>query len=112
MNYTPTTLKSWQDAFNILYSEEIYYTNKENEKVNTSLRTQSQAIEAIRNGQYIVVSVGANGDFSMSASPMPQSSATAARAECQRLARINPGKLFAFLKFSGAEMIPTNTMSI
>lgn len=112
MKYTPTILKSWQEAFDILYSEEINYTNKENEKVNTSLRTQSQAVEAIRTGQYVVVSVGVNGDFSMASHPMPQSSASSARAECNRLARLNPGKLFTFLKFSGAEMIPTNTMSI
>lgn len=106
-----TTLSKWQDAFTIIYN--LSAINELEEKtVNNTLRTQTDAINAIKLGQYLVISVADNGDFSMSASPMPHSSATAARAECKRLAQLNPGKLFTFVKFTGAELVPKNTISI
>ena len=80
--------------------------------MNNTLRTQTDAINAIKLGQYLVISVADNGDFSMSVSPTPQSSAASARTECKRLAQLNPGKLFTFVKFTGAELVPKNTISI
>lgn len=80
--------------------------------MNPAIRTQAEAVSATRVQKYVIMSSGVNGDFSMSVSPTPQNSATEARAECQRLAKINPGKLFIFAKLSGGELVPANTLSI
>lgn len=101
--------------FDWLYNQvflEKYKINEERNKMNNSLRTQADAINAIKLGQYLVISVADNGGFSMSVSPTPHSSAASARAECKRLAQLNPGKMFTFVKFGGAELIPRNTISI
>jgi hypothetical protein len=81
-------------------------------KMNTSLRTQADAISAIRLNHLIVGSVAANGDFSVSASPVVHVSPISARAEAKRLAQLSPGKAFVILGLYGAEMVPANTLSI
>lgn len=82
------------------------------ENMNTQLRTQQDAISAIKLGKYLVVSVSGNGDWSMSAAPSVHDNNTSARAECARLARLNPGKMYSFIKLAGAELVPANTLSI
>lgn len=80
--------------------------------MNTTLRTQADAFSAIKQNQFVIGSVAANGDFSLSASPVPHSDAGTARLEANRLARLSPGKAFVIMKLHGAEMVPTNTISI
>jgi hypothetical protein len=76
------------------------------------LNTQANAISAIKLNSFIIGSVDAHGAFSISSSPREQSSASQAREECKRLAKLNPGKLYVFMQLNGAEMIPQNTISI
>lgn len=97
------------------YPWTIYIKEQINEldsMTSNTIRTQVEAINATRAGQYVIMSVSSNGDFSMSVSPVPHANALLARAECQRLASINPGKLFVFVKLAGGEMVPTSTVSI
>ena len=68
-----------------------------------------QVIENIKAGDYIVGSFSADSGLSFSATPALHSTAEAARAECKRLARISPGKLYIFVMLTGAEMVPTVT---
>jgi hypothetical protein len=88
-----------------------YYNPKE-KIMNQTLRTQADAISAIRSNVYLIGSVAANGDFSMSTSPSVHNTTDSARAECKRLASANPGKLFHFFRLGGAELVPTATVSI
>ena len=76
-----------------------------NEKINT----QACAINHTRNGRYIVGSVSTSGSLSFAENPAVQYTAADARTECKRLARLNPGKLFIFVKLSGAELVPVQS---
>lgn len=106
MNRSYLYLQDFLNQYKI--TEEEKAKNMENQVI----RTQAQAINCIRDGKYIIVSVGANGDFSMSVSPAAHTNAISARAECQRLAKLNPGKMFTFMKLTGAELVPATTVSI
>lgn len=77
-----------------------------------SISTQNEAISAIKSQFYIVGSVDSSGNVSFSANPVLQGSVASARAECKRLASITPGKMYVFVKFCGAELVPNNTISI
>ena len=94
------------------YGNSIREPINELENMSTPLRTQQEAINAIKLGNYMVVSVSGTGDWSMSPSPSAHANTTSARAECARLARLNPGKMFSFIKLAGAELVPANTISI
>lgn len=87
-------------------------TNIENPKMNQTLRTQADAISAIRSNVYLVGSVSTNGDFSVSPTPSVHLTGESARVECKRLAAGNPGKMFYFFRLGGGEMVPTSTLSI
>lgn len=80
--------------------------------MNNTLRTQIDALNAVRSKNFIVASVASNGDFSLSASPAAHISATDARIEAKRLAHLSPGKAFVILNLTGAEMVPVSTVSI
>ena len=80
--------------------------------MNTISRTQADAISAIRSGHFLVGSIAANGDFSVSASPVVHTNAISARSESKRLAASSPGKAFVILKLNGAELVPNNIVSI
>ena len=77
--------------------------------MNTKLITQADAISAIRSQYFVIGSISANGDFSVSSEPVLHIDATTARAEARRLARIDTGKTFVILKL---ELVPTNSISI
>jgi hypothetical protein len=74
---------------------------------NEKITDQEAAVNHIRQGRFIVGSVDASGSMSFSANPTVQYTSMDARRECARLARLNPGKLFIFVKLSGAELVPT-----
>ena len=78
----------------------------------TKINTQASAVENIKNRNFIVGSVSADGHLSVSANPATHGTTTLARAEAKRLARIEPGKMFVILQLMGAELVPTNTVSI
>lgn len=78
----------------------------------TKITTQSDAFDAIRQQGYIVGSIDYTGCISFSPSPKVHYGPQSARSECARLAKTSPGKAFFFVKLVGAEMVPTNTISI
>ena len=68
---------------------------------------QDRSLDSVRNGMFIIGSVDALGAVSFASNPMVHADATTARAECKRLAGLNPGKAFIFVKLSGAELVPS-----
>ena len=76
------------------------------------MNKQEMALDNVRKGVFIVGSIDEQGTISFAPNPMVHADATAARTECKRLAQVRPGKAFTFVKFAGAEMVPTNTISI
>ncbi len=74
--------------------------------------TLDAGLQAVREGKIVVGSIDANGNFSMSASPVAHSFPSEARAECRRLAKLYPGKAFIMLTLEGAELVPHTTISI
>ncbi len=81
-------------------------------KMNDTLKTQAAAASAIRTRGYIVGSISTDGAFSVSANPRPHTHESDARAECARLAKASPGRMYVMLKLAGAEMVPVSTLSI
>lgn len=79
--------------------------------INT-IQTQEQAIANVRLSRFIIASVDSNGAWSVAQRPVPHTTASEVRAECKRLAKVNPGKMFVFVELSGAELVPSNTVSI
>ena len=70
------------------------------------LKITNQAImySVARNKQYIVGSYTESAGVSFNIAPTVQYSASQARAECKRLAKLYPGKTFVFVRLEGAEM--------
>jgi hypothetical protein len=64
-------------------------------------------LDNIRAGHFIVGSFSTPGGLTFSSSPVLHTSADAARIECKRLASLNPGRLYLFVRLSGAELVPT-----
>ena len=95
-----TTLQAWQKAI-------ANFNNDFEPKMNetTILRTQDDAINAVRNQFYIIGSVANNGDLSFSASPTIHRTPQDARQECKRLASQNHGRVFVFVRLQGAELV-------
>jgi transaldolase len=95
--------------------ELMQYVSKQADKVDKAdmeYNKQESALEAVRAGALIIGTIDKQGSVSFAADPVVHSDATAARAECKRLAQRNPGKAFVFVKLIGAEMVPTNSISI
>lgn len=81
--------------------------------MNDTLKTPGQFVISVKRNNFIVGSVSADGTLSFSSNPTVHASASAARTECARLARLNPGKLYIFVQFAGGELVPVmNTVSI
>ena len=73
---------------------------------NTSIANIEQLIAAITSHKYIVGSFSATG-ISFAGFPAIHNSQREARAECNRLAKLHPGKMFMFVELSGAEQVPS-----
>ena len=78
----------------------------------TQITTQESAFNVIKLQGYIIGSIDAQGNVSVSNSPKVHWGPHSARTECARLAKINPGKAFFFTKMIGAEMVPNTFISI
>lgn len=88
------------------------YMDKERNKM-TKLTSQADAVQAIKTAGMFIGSVDTAGNFSMASNPTIQLNGLDARAECKRLAKVNPGKLFFIAQLRGAEMVPVApTLSI
>ena len=86
---------------------------KQEQTVSTNAITATKAaninaaIDHIKHGRFIVGSFSADLGLSFSETPAVHFDSGSARKECKRLAAMHPGKLFLFVKLSGAEMMPT-----
>lgn len=61
-------------------------------------------------GKFIVGSFSDQQGFSFSVNPVTHDNSAQARAECTRLAKLNPGKTFVFVQLCGGEhMLPRPT---
>ena len=90
----------------------LVYNQMQN-NMNDKIQAQINAISATRGNNYVIMSCDSNGNMSMAANPVVHYASASARAECARLAKINPGKLFVYAKLAGGEMVPfSNTISI
>lgn len=92
---------------------ELYYISQENwhkpkeqqMNDNTKINDIQSAIKNTKEGNFIVGSFEGTS-FSISSQPVIHTTAYSARAECDRLARNNPGKMYVFLQLKGAEWVP------
>ena len=86
--------------------------NKETKMAQTQTTSGSITTSgAITTGSFIIGSVAPNVGVSFSRSPVAHFSAADARAECERLARMNPGKTFFFVEVKGGAYIPSATLT-
>lgn len=89
----------------------LVYNQMQN--MNDKIQTQANAVSAVRGNNIVLMSCDSQGVMSMASSPAVHYTPASARAECARLAKINPGKLFVYAKLAGGEMVPfSNTISI
>lgn len=78
----------------------------------TKMATQFQTpLGSITTGSFIVGSIAPSTGVSFARDPAPHFSAADARSECERLARLNPGKTFFFVEVKGGAYIPTATLT-
>lgn len=71
----------------------------------------AQTQTTITTGSFIVGSSTQGGGVSFARDPAQHFSAADARSECERLARLNPGKTFFFVEVKGGAYIPTATLT-
>lgn len=84
----------------INYKEKnMNYTNK--------FTTQVEGIAAVRSRKFVIASISSDGELSVAANPVLHNAWALAKAECARLAKLNPGKAFVYMQFSGGELAPT-----
>lgn len=71
----------------------------------------AQTQTTITTGSFIVGSIAPSTGVSFARAPAQHFSAADARSECERLARLNPGKTFFFVEVKGGAYIPTATLT-
>ena len=71
----------------------------------------AQTQTTITTGSFIIGSVTPGVGVSFSRNPVAHFSAADARAECERLARMNHGKTFFFVEVKGGAYIPSPTLT-
>jgi hypothetical protein len=80
--------------------------------ITRTINSQDAAHDAVRNKRYIVGSYCPANGISFSDVPVLHPLRSEARAECKRLANLNPGKTFLIACLEGAEMIVPKPTSI
>lgn len=108
MNNDEQKIKQFNDILASLGLPEVTLEKQKMEKMTN----QNHALNSVRNGGFIICSIDKSGNLSFALNPIVHSDANAARAECRRLAGINRGKAFIFVKLSGAELVPDTAISI
>ena len=64
------------------------------------------ATDAVQRREFIVGSLDDKGQFGFSATPAFHKTETLALAECERLAKLNPGKAYIAVRLSGGRLVP------
>lgn len=64
------------------------------------------ATDAVQRREFIVGSLDDKGQFSFSATPAFHKNETLALLECERLAKLNPGKAYIAVRLSGGRLVP------
>ena len=108
----PPHLTVDKDFNQILITDKEQINELEQNMNDTKINDQTLAINAIKANAFIIGSVDSQGYLSFAATPTTHATAASARTECRRLAKTYPGKLYIFVQLTGAEMVPTNTISI
>lgn len=80
--------------------------------LSDKIATQADAITGIKNQNYIVGSVSADGQFSVAIAPEPFTTLPEARKSAKELGELTPGRLYVIMGLQGGEMIPNNAISI
>lgn len=93
--------KQLLNIFDLLEERGNIAINKETKMAQTKITT----------GSFIIGSVTPGVGVSFSRNPVEHFSAADARAECERLARMNPGKTFFFVEVKGGAYIPSPTLT-
>lgn len=100
--------KQYINIFDLIEEFGNIAINKETKMAQTGSVTTSGAITT---GSFIIGSVTPGVGVSFSRNPVAHFSAADARAECERLARMNPGKTFFFVEVKGGAYIPSPTLT-
>ncbi len=87
--------------------------NELTDYMNITKLTNEQILHSsIRNNEFIIGSWNPGSGISFTANPTTHYTAAQARAECKRLAKLNPGKTFVFVELSGAEKVIPQPTSV
>jgi len=92
------------EQFAIKYTKTIMYNDK--------LQTKTQLTSAVKGGNYVIGSFSETQGLSFANFPAVHYSTQAARAECKRLAKLNPNKTYIFVKLIGGEEAVTQPQFI
>lgn len=84
---------------------------EKNMNYTNQFNTQVGGIAAVRNRKFIVGSINSDGELSVAANPVLHNTWPLAKAECVRLAKLNPGKAFVYMQFNGGEIAPAMSTS-
>jgi hypothetical protein len=115
MNPTYSQSEDLAHLANIIFSQ--IFTKEQNTmstlnrriQVNQTIHGQADITKA--RGKFIVASYTEDNGFSLAVNPVVHDSAIAARTECTRLSKLNPGKTFVFLQITGGELQPAMAVS-
>ena len=97
------------------HPDKFKVSNRENrayKMYNDKLQNKQQLTSAVKGGSYIVGSFAENQGISFAANPSLHYTSQAARAECKRLAKLNPNKTYVFVKLMGGEEAVTQPQFI
>ena len=95
-----------------LANPEQYIIKQSNKMYTDKLQTKQQLTSAVKGSNYIVGSFTESQGLSFAANPAVQYTVQAARAECKRLAKLNPNKTYIFVKLMGGEEAVTQPQFI
>lgn len=79
--------------------------------VNGKITDAASARSAVVSRKWIVGSINSSGLFSIAAMPVTHYSGASALAECERLAKLNPGTTYISLQLQGGKVVPSTVVA-
>ena len=101
-------LRGWSSAIYELADFEAYLPDTYPETISTQTEinmNQKQQLNKVTGRNFIVGSFDADGGFCVAPNPIAHLTATSAEVECERLARISPGKAYVYMQLRGAKLV-------